>query len=121
MNKNKKGLNEKIVKIIFKKIAWAVKYLHEKNIVHQDLKLENILYNQSKNVVKLIDFGFSSENPEKKNINYICGTPHYMSPQAIKKQKHCLYKADIWALGIILYKLLTGDYPFRCKLLNNII
>lgn len=100
---------------VFWQLADAVCYLHRRNIVHSDLKLENILYDERKSILKLIDFGFSVFNPKVNQPTFICGTPNYMCPEAANKIEHDLFKADIWALGVILYKLLTGIFPFRSK------
>jgi len=67
---------------IFKQIVESINYCHQKDICHRDLKLENILVDEN-NVVKLIDFGFSSECGQKLS-NY-CGTPPYMAPEITLK------------------------------------
>ena len=74
--KNKKATEEN-VKVILKDMLKALAYLHSKNIVHRDLKLENILISKDMRI-KLIDFGFSTMDNQ---IHYdFCGTPHYISP-----------------------------------------
>ncbi len=62
----------------------AVAYCHEMNVIHRDIKLENILINNSM-IVKLIDFGFSIKVTSDKKLNIFCGTPSYMSPEIVKK------------------------------------
>ena len=65
----------------------AVAYLHEKNVVHRDLKLDNILIDDHKRI-KLIDFGFSvCAGPDFK-LKLFCGTPHYMDPDIVKKKEY---------------------------------
>lgn len=83
----------------------GLKHLHEKGFAHRDLKMENILINKNKNI-KIIDFGFSV----KDNILHkdFCGTPHYISPEIISKGGYSARPADIWAVGIIMFKMLTG-------------
>ena len=81
LRKNK-TIPEKITQQIFKQLVQAISYCHEKNICHRDLKLENILVDES-NVVKVIDFGFSSKCGQKLS-NY-CGTPPYMAPEITHK------------------------------------
>ena len=82
--------------------------MHNIDIVHRDLKIDNILYNES---VKIIDFGFSSHTFDKKLTQY-CGTLNYMAPEIISKEPYWGKQIDIWALGILLYYLSVGKYPF---------
>lgn len=123
------GVPEYIVKRIFKKICEALKRIHDLNIAHMDLKLENIMYYPETGEVTIIDFGFSTE--EKKSIN-CCGTPDYISPEVANNGPRGLFKseydgkiADMWSLGVILYIMLCGDYPYNgnrvSSLFDNII
>ena len=77
--------------------------------------MENILLNESKNEVKLIDFGFSTCIPNDKKIKIFCGTPSYMAPEIVSKVEYAGPPADIWALGVLLFALLCGRFPFRGK------
>lgn len=63
-------------------------------------------------VVKIIDFGFSTNIKSDRKLPFVCGTPHYMSPELAQKKEHYGPPADIWALGVMLYILLTGRLPF---------
>jgi serine/threonine protein kinase len=74
--------------------------------------LENILLDGEKNV-KVIDYGFSTCIPNDKKIKIFCGTPSYMAPEIVNKTEYCGPPADIWALGILLYAMLSGSFPFR--------
>jgi serine/threonine protein kinase len=88
----------------------VLKYLHKLNISHRDIKMENILITKS-GKIKLIDFGFSVKNDQ---LYYdFCGTPNYMSPEIISKGGYLGHKGDIWAAGILFYKLATGNFPFK--------
>ena len=69
-----------------------------------------LIQNDSKKNLKLIDFGFSSLN--KKTFSTYCGTPSYMAPELVKKKLYDGILVDLWALGITLFKIVTGDYPF---------
>ncbi|CAD8082583.1 unnamed protein product [Paramecium primaurelia] len=105
-------LPEKECLTLFYQIAMAIKYLHDLNISHRDIKLDNVLMLKT-NVIKLIDFGFAICMPQNQKTNVFCGTPHYMSPEIIAKIPHHPFSSDIWSLGILLSKMLTGEYPFK--------
>jgi serine/threonine protein kinase len=91
----------------------GVAYLHANGIVHRDLKLDNILIDPSdQNRIKIIDFGFSIKATADQKLTLHCGTPHYMDPDISKKKDYNGQAADVWALGVILFILLTGKLPF---------
>lgn len=103
------------IKGIFKDLLKAVNYIHLMGVSHRDLKLDNILIN-NEGRLKVIDFGFAvfRENSKEKVDNF-CGTPTYMAPEIIKRNRYDPHKADIWSLGVVLYKLVSDKYPFRGK------
>lgn len=72
---------------IFRQVVDAIAYLHQNNIVHRDLKLDNILIDDKKNI-KLIDFGFSVICSPDQKLNLFCGTPHYMDPDIARKKDY---------------------------------
>jgi len=109
--KPEQKLPEKECKIIFKQLTDAVAYLHERNVAHRDLKLDNVLLDEKKQI-KLIDFGFSVCINEESKLSLYCGTPHYMDPDIVKKKDYNGKAADVWALGVILFILMTGKLPF---------
>ena len=111
--KKKQGqkLDEFECRTIFKQLVEAVAYLHQLNICHRDLKLDNVLIDDQKNV-KLIDFGFSVVCGSDQRLGLFCGTPHYMDPDIARKREYLGQPADVWALGVVLFILLTGKLPF---------
>lgn len=74
--------------------------------------MENIIIND-KNKVKLIDFGFSVQVAEDSKLRIACGTPSYMSPEIVQKRDYNGFAADVWSLGILLYVMVTGTFPFK--------
>ena len=110
-------MEEEEAKLIYLQLLSTVDYFHSKNIAHCDLKFENILYDENTSELKVIDFGFSVEDPQKNPPTFLCGTPSYMSPEEVQKKNIDFFKADIWSTGVILFKLVTGLFPFRGILL----
>ena len=106
-------LNEQTAFRYFFQICTAVNYLHnELKIVHRDLKAENILLDEFNNV-KLIDFGLSrSKDARDQMMKTRCGSPLYSSPEIVLGNPYN-EKTDIWSLGILLYHMLTGMFPFK--------
>ena len=90
----------------------GVKYLHEHNIIHRDLKTSNIYLGEGDKIV-IGDFGISKifNNNQSMSRTFI-GTPYYMSPEMLGQQEYDK-KADIWSLGCVLYELLTFKTPFN--------
>ena len=89
-----KKLEEKEAKIIFKQIVEAIKYCHSLNVVHRDIKLENVLIDKEKNI-KVIDFAFSTISGIGKTSKLFCGTPNYMAPEIIKNIEYVGQFADV--------------------------
>ena len=118
-SKPNRKLDEIEVKRLYKALVEGINYCHGKNIVHRDIKMENILIDDNKNV-KIIDFGFSIISEPDKKLNIFCGTPSYMAPEIVSKINYKGTPADIWALGILLFALLTGTFPFRGSKIDNV-
>ncbi|TCD68120.1 hypothetical protein EIP91_011485 [Steccherinum ochraceum] len=104
-------LGEDEARMLFGQLCLAVAYVHEKGIVHRDLKLENVLLDE-KCRVKLGDFGFTREFEKGILLETFCGTTGYASPEMLLAKKYLGPEVDVWSLGIILYTLLTGTLPF---------
>ena len=141
-NKYKIQLNELFIQKAIKQIASGLEHMHENNIIHRDIKLENILINFNKyqniaikgNIPQLVNYSDitlndsftlkisdlrNSKEIEKSNItNTVLGTPKIMSPDIMgismgtSENKPYDNKVDLWSLGVITYELLTGQPPF---------
>ena len=116
LDKTMSRLSESTAKFQFYQICHAVAYFHSKNVCHRDLKLSNILMSQPEPecILKISDFGVSKIWTAENILRTKIGTPLFMAPEvnfagASGAEYSC--KADCWALGIILYQLLSGNLP----------
>ena len=99
---------------IFQQILNAIIYCQNKNICHRDIKLENILI-KNNDIIKLIDFGFAVKSSKGSYQNLFCGSPSYMAPEIVNKQKYIAQYSDIWSLGVLFYSMLYGRFPFKAQ------
>ena len=97
---------------IFYQLVHALGYCHSNNITHRDIKFENILIDHTHNV-KLIDFGFSTNFSSDQKTRIFCGTPSYMAPEIISRVDYYGSPVDIWAIGVVLYGMICGYFPFK--------
>jgi len=149
IEKNKVPLNEFFIQKIIRQIAPALEYMHSKNIIHRDIKLENILlnFNMFPNIpkngkapqalkfsqkslnkdfsAKITGLNFSKDLIQDNMGSTILGSPLYMSPDVVerydaKTDKKYNTSADLWSLGVITYELLTGTTPFIGTEVNQV-
>jgi len=117
---SKEPIPEPQIKNIFKQIYNAVQYIHNKNIIHRDLKTNNIVFlDEEKTHVAIIDFGISSTSSGGDVLK--AGTLKYLPPEILQGGtfKNSI-KIDMWALGIILYLLYFKVFPFEGKNFSDI-
>ena len=115
-------IEEKDMSEIIYQLFKTLIFLHTKNIVHRDIKPENILFSNKKDysTLRIIDFGLATQTvKDTKSV----GTPYYMSPELIDGIS--VPKSDVWSVGVIMYQMLTGKFPFNSSgdknnLLDNI-
>ncbi|GMT02269.1 hypothetical protein PENTCL1PPCAC_24443 [Pristionchus entomophagus] len=96
--------SEAIVLKYFTQILLGLEYMHSLNIVHRDLKTQNILLNRKRTLIKLSDFGVSKQLNTRSVASTLIGTPNYLSPEMVEGRSYNM-KSDIWALGCVLYEL----------------
>lgn len=135
------GFNEVIVRHFAKQLASALEFLRSKNLVHRDLKPQNLLLNPPRSWIinerpenrpfeiskeslipaagldslpflKIADFGFARHLPTTTMAETLCGSPLYMAPEILRYEKYDA-KADLWSVGTVLYELMVGKPPFR--------
>ncbi|XP_076012996.1 serine/threonine-protein kinase Nek4 [Genypterus blacodes] len=120
--KQQKGelLPERQVVEWFVQIAMALQYLHERNILHRDLKTQNIFLTKT-NIIKVGDLGIARVLENQNDMaSTLIGTPYYMSPELFSNKPYN-YKSDVWALGCCVYEMCTLKHAFNAKDMNSLV
>ncbi|CAM9610722.1 unnamed protein product [Lampetra planeri] len=105
----------------FVQICLAVKHIHDRKVLHRDIKAQNIFLTNNKSSIKLGDFGIARILTNTMELARTCiGTPYYLSPEICE---NCPYnnKSDIWSLGCVLYELCTLNHPFEGNSLRHLV
>ncbi|XP_009069726.1 PREDICTED: PAS domain-containing serine/threonine-protein kinase, partial [Acanthisitta chloris] len=111
---NQPNLDEPLASYIFRQLVSAVGYLHCKNILHRDIKDENIVIAEDF-TIKLVDFGSAAYLEPGKLFYTFCGTIEYCSPEVLSGKPYHGPELEMWSLGVTLYTLVLGENPF-CEL-----
>lgn len=112
------SISEKSTRQIFRQIIEAIKHLHSKGIAHRDIKLDNIMVD-AKLKVKIIDLGLCQVSNATR-CSEKSGSPEYWAPEVTGMGRYNALHADIWSLGIVLYAMLYGSFPFTTTDINKI-
>lgn len=108
----KGNLKETEARRMFTELLGAIEYIHKHNIVHRDLKCENILLSK-KNAIKLADFGFARTLVPPQLSKTFCGSAAYAAPELLQGIPYVGTCADVWSLGVILYIMVCSAMPYR--------
>lgn len=111
--RRRRKLKEDVARHLFKQIITGLRYCHSKNVLHRDIKLDNILLT-SQGHVKICDFGVSKLITKHKELMFEqCGTPAYIAPEVFENKGYVGYQSDVWSAGVVLYAMLFGTVPFK--------
>ncbi|XP_076035636.1 serine/threonine-protein kinase Nek5-like isoform X2 [Oratosquilla oratoria] len=117
---NGETFEEKRILYWFIQLTFAVQYLHNNDILHRDLKTQNIFLTTS-NLIKLGDFGIARFLRNKEDLaTTAIGTPYYLSPEICRRQPYN-HKSDMWALGCILYEMCAFSHPFEADNFDSLM
>ncbi|OBZ76318.1 Serine/threonine-protein kinase ATG1 [Grifola frondosa] len=120
------GLDEIVVRSFLRQLARALKFLRHRNLIHRDIKPQNLLLNPASPddlarghplgvpILKVADFGFARSLPQAMMAETLCGSPLYMAPEILRYEKYDA-KADLWSVGAVLYEMAVGRPPFRAQ------
>ena len=107
------ALSEAATKFYAAQIVLGLEQLHGRNIIHRDMKLENVMVD-STGYIKIIDFGLAKICAPQEQTRTMCGTVEYLAPEIIRRTGYDK-SVDWWAVGCIIYKMLFGISPFHHK------
>ena len=109
-----RGLDEATARLIFSQIVSAVRHVHSRGVCHRDLKLENVLFDEMTQQVKLVDFGLSriiADPLGKEDGGQFRGTMEYAAPELVRGHRYNGESVDVWSLGVLLFAMVHGSLP----------
>ncbi|KZW01457.1 Pkinase-domain-containing protein [Exidia glandulosa HHB12029] len=104
-------LRERVARKFARQISSALEYCHRNNVVHRDLKIENILISANGSI-KLIDFGLSNLFNPAAHLSTFCGSLYFAAPELLNAKVYTGPEVDVWSFGVVLYVLVCGKVPF---------
>ena len=105
--------SEENIQVFVRQVTQGLEYLHQNNIFHRDIKPENVLFDSKQSTYKICDFGVSVRASNSDfSTSKTAGTPTYFPPELCSENPAKLAPADMWALGISVYRLLLGFFPY---------
>ncbi|KAF9530809.1 hypothetical protein CPB83DRAFT_850357 [Crepidotus variabilis] len=104
-------LRERVARKFARQIGSALMYCHLNNVVHRDLKIENILISQTGNI-KIIDFGLSNLFDPTTHLSTFCGSLYFAAPELLSARVYTGPEVDVWSFGVVIYVLVCGKVPF---------
>ena len=118
--KKVKALTEDEARPLFRQIVYGIAHCHCRSVIHRDIKLDNILIDES-GFVKICDFGISKLLEDPKAVLFEqCGTPAYIAPEILADIGYSGFASDVWGLGVLLYAMVCGTVPFRAANMRDL-
>ena len=114
---NMGAMGEDAGRFFLSQLLDTLEYIHSKNIAHRDLKIDNMLIDDDLNI-KLLDFGLSAQT-KTRGLSDSVGTPFYMAPELHDERLHNGTQVDIFAVGVILFTIIAGNFPFDKAVKSN--